>query len=1397
MKSTSRSLFLLCLIGLCLLAASSRIACAQNQPIFLKYKVMGVVYAPPGAASNVTYGNTTMVGSTDSISSSFTNVNTTSLGVDVKAYSGDWFGFGAGFDIDAQANASFTEESGTSSSLTIQSTEGNSIATMGPISSSLGVDHDNDIIYIWLNPVISANVTYTGPGGTAVLNWAGLQTNTCDPDPLTGAPSLYQDIKGCDPNQYPYADIVGIPVWCLKNPYNPAQGCAQWLAYTSRSWDNSYWGTDPSTGLPLGPGLTLRDYADILQADPFVAVNGNAVNQCHSSYGPSMDPNEGETYSPPTISYPAAAGAPTGAGAFCTVEPTVQFNVSGGALSSCTVTHAGSGCGTNVNGTFTPGSGITFNIIPGGGIGGVAGTLTSGTMTPTWNANGGLSSCSVATGGSGYLPPTVPVTGSTPASYNPANPTNSPNFDLYYSSTSPIPTGCGGNSSSPEYGRFQPYGTVEYPVPGPNGLPSTYTGTFQYSQTNSNTKTASDTHSVGESLSAALLLGGGCGGGPGFCTTISLSNSNTMTWQNQSSAAKEYQSNDNAGYTIVGPQLSDNYTGPATYNVYLDNIYGTFAFYSDMMPPVTPAYLGNISIDPAATTGTGTNLVNASQSTNQSACSATNNNTTCVPSATSCVPTNAKPCDNFTLSGSTPVPPPPQVWGTPSQWGTSAPWGGLYETPQTQIITLTNTSVYSMTMATPAVTFSDPGFQIVPGEDHCSSQLLQPYQPSNSALTYTLGISPTTILANECQLMVAFEPLPSDIANLPFGLTQPEAISAYIVAAGTVNAPSDQNILVTNYGYITGNAAPSTYSATLIPTPISASMAVAGVPNVVNFLLGGVATQPFLFTNNYPYSVTLSSFALTDSTDFNTVYTTNSNSAYNTAVPNGVTANCTGTTQTIGVGASCAFTLKFIQAMNASFTKISAMGTANNPLVTNPNTTTLAIAGADGAPLPNITVGPTNLMVYGTYMMNCVGNPYNGWPECTNGYGYYPPSGTITISNNTGYTVTLGSGAGECSGVQLINGTSCVLTFTAGNASSGSCTGPVVTGTAGSGLNGSVSSSCPMTGSFGSYSISATTSTGVALAPITASASYNITIVDMDDSQGTLSCSSCSTTQVVVKGSEKSSVVTTAAAPATASLTLSPVPTSSSARVATTEAARRGSSGAPSLRTPARMLPVKPEFVQSTLSVGVGGFTKALNVPAGTAVNDAAAQLAAQLNAAGSPVTAAANGSVVNLTSVATGSAANLPLSAFVIGEYKVTPSSNTLTGGKAGGTTTNYDSGTVQVTTNGVTASAQWGSGSTQESVAAALAASINQVAGAYWSATASGNVVNLTPVSSASTASTQATPAKARTTARRSPRASIQTEATAAKPDASTTPASSSISVSVIDAAGFSTPSFTATTN
>jgi hypothetical protein len=1030
------------LIFLCFVSSSSNTAYAQSaQPIFPKYIVMGVVYAPPGSASSVTYGNTEFVGSSDSFSTTTSNetINTTSFSA------GATLGlFGA--SITYNNTNQWTTSSQHTSSVALQSTDGNAISTMGPISSALGVNHDNDIVYIWLNPVASMVVT-----GASSLNWTNLSSNSCDPTDTADNLTFYQQMSGCDPNQYPYPDIVGIPVWCLKNPYYPGQGCAQWLPYTSRSWDTSPWGTD-SNGNPLGPQLTLKDYADILQSDPFVGLNGNSVNVCHPTYNPDLDPNDVEV------------------------------------ISSTPITLTGS----QVNPARTPQSC------------GAGGTLT----------------------------------------------------------------------------RFLPYGTVEYPEPGPNGLPSTYTGNFQYSQTNTTGTTATDTHTTGTSVDVTASFG--LSFGPfGGDAALSISNSTWATLQNQSAFTGTTGTTQYANYSITGPQLSDNYTGPATYNVYLDNVYGTYAFYSDLETKPT---VGNIGI------------------------STTSSGTTAIP--------------NFgqVTVGATSTP-PKELW-------------------------LTNNSTYPLTMVWPAVTFSDPGFQLVEGNssypDNCSNQLLA--------------------ASAQCTVWIEFAPVASDVANTPFGSTQP--INATMVAAGTENAFSYENILVTNNAAVAGTAAPvTTQVATLFPTPIQNTTVACPPPtgkycqsqNIFGFApyISTAESQVFTFTNYFTSSVAVTGFTLTDTKNF----TVTSNSCTTVPAPPSTSNTCTITLQFKPVTA--------LPPGGVYNTKITAMGNivgATTPAMP------LAVAGAAGFLLGSISITPSTMNLSVSLYPSGSSLP-TGWEQ------------SLTLTNNSSFPVTF---------------TNTALTNNFGI--------DVVFSYAYYGLN----FNCPTLGPgqscqvMGYYSCSDSSKTGTFSATVTLTGTVQTT------GSPTLSATLNATATLVDVG-------------AVSRVTLSGAERSKTETIPATYA--KGSITVNSLKT--------PSAGKGTLSVKVGAFKATASYAAGATDDTAAQALVTVLNGKGSPVKATRSGAVITLKGIDAGAAGNLTLQTTGDTNFKLATSGKALTGGKNAITTTKYDGGDVDITTYGVTASAVWGKESTAVTVAKALAASINKVAGAYWNATASGDVVTLTSVS------------------------------------------------------------------
>lgn len=66
----------------------------------------------------------------------------------------------------------------------------------------------------------------------------------------------------------------------------------------------------------------------------------------------------------------------------------------------------------------------------------------------------------------------------------------------------------------------------------------------------------------------------------GFFSSLSLklSSANTFTWTNKWSATSTNQVGQTASASITGPNSSDNYTGPVEFNIFQDNVYGTFMF---------------------------------------------------------------------------------------------------------------------------------------------------------------------------------------------------------------------------------------------------------------------------------------------------------------------------------------------------------------------------------------------------------------------------------------------------------------------------------------------------------------------------------------------------------------------------------------------------------------------------------------------------------------------------------------------------------------------------------------------------------------------------------------------------------------------------------------------------
>jgi hypothetical protein len=205
-----------------------------------KYVVVGVTYAPPGPSSNVTYSQSTLAGTTITTTSSFQK--DTKLTISVSKDISAWTAIaGAGSKITSTESTDWIQSSNSSSTTTLSKQTTVAYETSGTGNPFSPVNHDYDIIWLWVNPLLVYSVNV----GTGALQWNGY---------------------GYDPHDLPGPDVVGIAVGWLDGHFGSSPSIKKILA---RGWvttnEHLVWATGQ------GPGLTSTDIANVLKADPFVA----------------------------------------------------------------------------------------------------------------------------------------------------------------------------------------------------------------------------------------------------------------------------------------------------------------------------------------------------------------------------------------------------------------------------------------------------------------------------------------------------------------------------------------------------------------------------------------------------------------------------------------------------------------------------------------------------------------------------------------------------------------------------------------------------------------------------------------------------------------------------------------------------------------------------------------------------------------------------------------------------------------------------------------------------------------------------------------------------------------------------------------------------------------------
>jgi hypothetical protein len=183
------------------------------------------------------------VGTTVSSGSSFGS--TTSVSASVSG-SGGISGFASG-KVTATVTAAATQSNSTSNSTTLSLQTNSTTKTGGPTNAYAPVNHDYDIIWLWLNPVAQFNVT---SGSTNEVTFTGF---------------------GFDMADEPQMDIWPVYVGELNGHFAMEAGTQ---AEFTRSWAAS------GKYFPAGdaPAITSADYANILAADPFTGNYTFAVN---------------------------------------------------------------------------------------------------------------------------------------------------------------------------------------------------------------------------------------------------------------------------------------------------------------------------------------------------------------------------------------------------------------------------------------------------------------------------------------------------------------------------------------------------------------------------------------------------------------------------------------------------------------------------------------------------------------------------------------------------------------------------------------------------------------------------------------------------------------------------------------------------------------------------------------------------------------------------------------------------------------------------------------------------------------------------------------------------------------------------------------------------------------
>jgi hypothetical protein len=264
-----------------------------------KYVILGVTYAPPGPSSYVDYLNSTTLSSTTDTKATFSSKYQTSITTKIGGtFLGGW---SAG--VSTTSTSAYTQASFTSSSDTVSKTTSLKDHTPGPLNPYVGLNHDYDIIWLWLNPVQLFTLHEDTAYNITSVEWDGYGFSTLDQPDLEVYPVYVGWLNG---------DILMTAdqakplqrAWAAVETWPSGQGPALTSTGTSNDFQaivksDPYWQCTPlPSACPTtvdGTRYTLTLNQDLLYVQ--APVGGQPITQTYTdSYTQSSTQGQGASY---------------------------------------------------------------------------------------------------------------------------------------------------------------------------------------------------------------------------------------------------------------------------------------------------------------------------------------------------------------------------------------------------------------------------------------------------------------------------------------------------------------------------------------------------------------------------------------------------------------------------------------------------------------------------------------------------------------------------------------------------------------------------------------------------------------------------------------------------------------------------------------------------------------------------------------------------------------------------------------------------------------------------------------------------------------------------------------------------------------------------------------------